>query len=213
VPGFPSPCPGGCLQIGEVAPDESAGELRVPAGGGNFIIRILASTLACVVLLVGATTRAADDPERERLVRGALLYKFAKFVEWPQDLGAESEPLQLCVLGDPAFAQLIQTKVDGLKVKGHPIAVRDLSKPGEVRDCHIAYYSESENLAAALEALGDAAVLTVASQDGFLEQGGMVNLVRREDSVGFEINLGASRKAGLDLSARLLEAALRVENN
>jgi hypothetical protein len=52
----------------------------------------------------------------------------------------------------------------------------------------------------------------VASHEGFLQMGGMINLVRSENVIQFEINLRASKKAGLELNARLLDVALRVQN-
>jgi len=151
------------------------------------------------------------DGERERLIRGALLYKFAKFVEWPEGLHSADSAIQLCVLGDENLASLLQQNVAKLSVRGHAVEARSLAAPQDARACHVVYFAATSDIQSALRATDGAAVLTVASQTGFLELGGMINLVRRQETIGFEINLTASRKAGLALSSRLREVAVPVE--
>jgi hypothetical protein len=176
--------------------------------------RFAAWTLLLLALAGLPSSQAASEAavEREQLIRGALLYKFAKFVEWPHAIGDASAPLILCILGDPDFASLVARKVENLSVKGHPVAARSIEHPRDARTCHVAYYAASDDLRGALQAIDGAAVLTVASHEGFLQMGGMINLVRSENVIQFEINLRASKKAGLELNARLLDVALRVQN-
>lgn len=175
--------------------------------------RFAAWTLPFLALVALSSSQAASESlEREQLIRGALLYKFAKFVEWPAAIGDASAPLMLCVLGDPEFAGLVARKVENLSVKGHPVSARSIDHPRDARSCHIAYYAGPDDLQTALQAIDGAAVLTVASREGFLQMGGMINLVRSENVIQFEINLRASKKAGLELNARLLDVAIRVQN-
>jgi hypothetical protein len=175
-------------------------------------MRHLAAGVVLALVVLSSSQAASEQIEREQLIRGALLYKFAKFVEWPRTLGDPSTPLTLCVLGDPDFAGLVARKVESLSVKGHPVAVRSIENPREARACHVAYYAGTDGLQSALQALDGVAVLTVASHEGFLQMGGMINLVRSENVIQFEINLRASKKAGLELDARLLDVAIRVQN-
>ena len=50
-------------------------------------------------------------------------------------------------------------------------------------------------------------VLTVADSEGWLDQGVMINLSRRQARLAFDINLGAARQAGLRISSKLLRLA------
>ena len=199
-----------------------SGACRDHMGESGVRMRILSWALVSVLMSAATVASANGDPARmasasgqtpEQLVRGALLYKFAKFVEWPTGLGAERESVKLCVLGDPAFAELISQKVSTLSIKGHPVVARSLESPADARGCHVVYLAPGADVRAALRAIEGLAVLTVSSQTDFLAEGGMINLVRSATSISFEINLGASKRAGLELSSRLLDVALRVDSS
>ena len=59
--------------------------------------------------------------------------------------------------------------------------------------------------------LGDVPfVLTVADIPDFVKQGGMIQFVLDGNTVKFEINVAASRRAGLKLSSELLKVARLV---
>jgi hypothetical protein len=59
--------------------------------------------------------------------------------------------------------------------------------------------------------LKDAAVLTVGESDDFLENGGMINLERRDRKVALEVNLAATGNARLKISSKLLSVASGVK--
>jgi hypothetical protein len=71
--------------------------------------------------------------------------------------------------------------------------------------------SEKKSLTAILEAVKGSGVLTVADMEGFLDAGGMINLLLDPDrKICFEINLDATRQSGLEVSSKLLRLAKRV---
>jgi len=72
--------------------------------------------------------------------------------------------------------------------------------------------SEKEQIGAIIDSLRGAPVLTVSDADGFLETGGMINLVVRNNKVRWAINRTALNSAGLQLNAKLLQLAVRVED-
>ncbi len=61
-----------------------------------------------------------------------------------------------------------------------------------------------------LHALAATPVLTISDVPDFAAQGGMIGLKLRADRVRFDINQGASRRAGLVLSSQLLKLADEV---
>jgi hypothetical protein len=170
---------------------------------------------AAVLLLAicAQLTHADDAHEREQGIRGALIYKFAKFVEWPAADAGALKTFSIGVLRDPAFARLIQRKVDGLSVHGLRVEVRSLDAPNAARGCQVVFIAPGPraDIDPALSTLASAPVLTVGSQPDFLEAGGMINFIVHEDTVRFVVNLRASQRAGLALDARLLKAAHAVE--
>ena len=50
-------------------------------------------------------------------------------------------------------------------------------------------------------------VLTVGDTESFARRGGVVNLVKRENKIKFEINVEAAREAELKISSKLLKLA------
>jgi hypothetical protein len=170
---------------------------------------------AAVLLLAicAQLTHADDAREREQLIRGALIYKFAKFVEWPAVQAGAPKTFAIGVLHDAAFAELIQRKVDGLSVHGLAVEVRSLDASSMARECRVVFIAPAPraDIEAALSALGSSPVLTVGSQPDFLEAGGMINFIVHEDTIRFVVNAAASQRAGLALDARLLKAAHAVE--
>jgi hypothetical protein len=53
-------------------------------------------------------------------------------------------------------------------------------------------------------------VLTVGESDSFLDQGGAINLFKKDGKVRFEVNLNAAQAARLQVNSRVLALADRV---
>jgi len=73
--------------------------------------------------------------------------------------------------------------------------------------------SERKNIGSIIASLQGAPVLTVSDVDGFLEAGGMINLVVRNNKVRWGINRTALNSAGLHLNAKLLQLTVRIKNS
>jgi hypothetical protein len=72
--------------------------------------------------------------------------------------------------------------------------------------------SEQQNVRKILNKLKDRPVLTTADTMGFLEKGGMINLVKSGKYVKWEINQKPAKDSGLRISSQLLRTAIRVVN-
>lgn len=81
-------------------------------------------------------------------------------------------------------------------------------EPGRrVRGCHVLFIAEA---GLPLGPLGGLPVLTVSDLPDFVQQGGVIGLVRQSGRLRFEVNRGVAQAAGLRLSADLLSLAMRV---
>ncbi|MBN1764552.1 MAG: YfiR family protein [Sedimentisphaerales bacterium] len=82
----------------------------------------------------------------------------------------------------------------------------------DITRCHLLFISSSEekNLKPILAQVKDAPILTVADTAGFIETGGMINLIMKKNKVRWEINLTPVRRAGLRLDSQLIRNAVRV---
>ena len=161
---------------------------------------------ATALAAIGAGAPAPRDT-LEYEVKAAMLYNFAKFVEWP---GEGREPLVIGVLGKDPFGPVLDEVVRDKTVHGRPLVVRRFHQLAELGACHILFIARSESrlIPEVLEPLHKAGVLTVADIDQFAKSGGVIGFTMDNGRIRFEINLGAARRAGLRISSRLLGLAL-----
>jgi len=152
---------------------------------------------------------SSEQPEREYLIKAAILYNFAKFTRWPaESFESAGAPLQLCVFGIDPFRDALAT-IDGKRVGSRNLRTRLITDTTMVDGCHLLFVSASENerLADILAATQGAAVLTVADIPDFSRAGGIITLNIVEDRTRFDVNRLAADQAGLKLSAKLLRLA------
>jgi len=157
---------------------------------------------------------AASLPEYQ--VKAVLIYKIAKFIEWPENSSTNADSaMNICVLGADPFGKnldLIRDKT----VRGRDLVIHKFDQLQSAQtDCHALFISSSEkqHLHTILETLGSRPILTIGDTKGFATAGSMINFINRNNSIRFEVNLEASRKAGLKISSQLLQLAIIVENN
>jgi hypothetical protein len=167
--------------------------------------------LAALLLFLGLSSHAAAE-DLERQLKAAFLYRFAQFVEWPHEAeGERSRQLVLCVLGTDQFEGALYSIV-GKPVRERELVVKFIAVPRMLGLCHMAFFAQPglEATKAALQQSRQAHVLTVSDLPGFAASGGMIELVRQDKRLQFEINLGAAREAGLQISSNLLRLARRI---
>lgn len=148
-------------------------------------------------------------------VKAALIYKIAKFVRWPDgSLATPAGTLRLCLIGADDFGESIDA-LAGQKLQGLVIAVERLTPDQPATNCQIAFIGRSERdaLEPLINALARAPVLTVSDVDGFAARGGMVGFATVDSKVSFQINPAASRRAGLEIGAQLLQFATLVTDD
>jgi hypothetical protein len=113
------------------------------------------------------------------------------------------------VLGDTKLGAELAKTVEGQNVVGRPVIVRQIQTPEDSDKCHILFIGSSEkaHLVDILGRIKEKPVLTVGETDQFLDQGGVINFVKKEGKVRLEINMDAARLANLQISSRLLRVA------
>lgn len=167
-------------------------------------------SIFCLVLALAGSVRAQDAPSEYR-IKAAFLYNFAKFVEWPpQTFAGPTAPIIIGVLGENVFGGNLEQTLRGKTINSHPLQFRTFSSATEATNCQILFISPSEkgSLPKIFEDLHGACVLTVSETDHFTANGGMINFVLQENKIRFQINDAAAKKAGLQISSKLLSLAL-----
>ncbi len=155
----------------------------------------------------------ADHSHSEREIEAAYLFNFLKFVEWPGKVSAGPDGMWVIgIAGDSAVGGELARLVQGKNVEGRELLVKKVQAPGDLRACNILFISASEekHLQSILAALQWSSVLTVADFDNFIAHGGMIQFVEDRDRVRMDIDLGATTRAGLKISSKLLALAQAV---
>lgn len=160
-----------------------------------------------------ATGLAEDLVAKEYQIKAAYLYNFAKFVEWPENSFTNGQaPLVIGVLGENPFGGELEKIAKDHQLNGRPIVIRRVTTVAAAAGVHLLFFSgrEDPRVAEELAELKGAGVLTVGESAAFAAAGGVINLVREDNKVRFEINSLAAAGQHLKLSAQLLKLARPV---
>jgi len=190
---------------------------RRPVGrwgkSGSALWHVLACGLGLAALLNGSM-RGQELAPSEYQVKAVWLLNFARFAEWPTNAFPDPRaPFVVGVVGKDPFGKNLERAFEGKVFKGRPFAFKRISSRVQTQGCHILFIpsSEGRRIRDWPERLKGEAVMTVSEVEGFLDYGGTVNFVLKDNTVRFEINVKAAQSAGLKLNANLLKVAVMVK--
>jgi len=175
--------------------------------------------LGCVCLWLaclgpaGAEENAGGGEFQVYQVKATYLYNFTKFTDWPAAaFSASNAPLVIGIVGADPFGQTIDEIMKGEIVRGHPLVIKRLRDNDDFQGCQLLFFSHSEKkrLPDLLKRIKGRPVLSVGELSGFVQQGGMVNLLVANKTMKMEINQTVATQAGLQISAKLLKLAQLV---
>ena len=175
----------------------------------NRIVRPAALVLVVVGLL--ADPAAARD---EYEVKGAFLFNFARYVEWPAGAPGVDGDLAICVLGDEGAAFSVEKVIAGKQVGGRTVSVHPADGLEDSVDCRILFVTRGTELPwdEITGGLAGKSVLTVGEDPAFATEGGVVAFTDDGGKVRFDINQSAAKKADLRVSSKLLRLARTVHD-
>lgn len=169
--------------------------------------------LSAVVLCASVGTgHAQTDLSREARIQAVLILRLIKFVEWPAESMTRTDSVQVCMWGDSP-TEIALESLQNQKIRERDVRFKKLSLPLDTRGCHVLYVSNTvrDVSPALLYGSGSKALLTVSDMPDFNKRGGIINLVRKDNRIAFEIQLRYAREHGLQIGAPLLELARVVD--
>lgn len=174
--------------------------------------RVVAGRVLAVVsaLLPWGPPSSAQATDESRL-EAAFVSKFPGFVDWPTTAWAQDE-LVLCVAARGPVLRHLRELTHGEYLRGKAITTRVVAPEGNPEGCHVLfvpseYTTGRDRLLARAAALP---VLTVGDDPAFLDRGGIILLHPVGQRLRFTIDAAAAQRAGLRLSAQLLDLAVDV---
>jgi hypothetical protein len=172
------------------------------------LLHSLRKLLIALLLGSSALVAVAQQPESKALI-AALNFNFAKYANWPE-LESKSA-IELCYFSN-SVSQSFKSLNDKVLFE-KPVRVRQLRDIEEASNCQLLYIDSSERglLQRLFVHLNHKPVLTVSDISGFLDEGGMVEILRVDNKLRFKINLTKMQRADLNLSSQVLKLAVEVK--
>jgi len=163
-----------------------------------------------LLLLALSGSRAfTDNGQSEYAVKGAFLYNFAKFVQWPAGAFADSSsPIVIGILGhDPSQGE-IGNVIGSKTIEGRRVIVRLVATVRQAGAVQILFVpANSMTKTDELARIRNTSTLIVGDAENFARKYGEIGFVADGTRLGFEINATMARASGLTISSKLLRLA------
>jgi hypothetical protein len=169
--------------------------------------------LAAVTADAAAVTPQDAAPQRADQLKAGYLGNFVKFVEWPSSTPADT--LTVCFVGAPGVRTAFGADAAAKKAGTRRLMVREFNPGESPAGCDVIYMdgatSSFQQLSEQWSDVQLWAVLTVSDKPDFTRRGGVIGLFTQDNRLRFTVNVQNARRAGLRLSAALLQLATNIE--
>jgi len=161
--------------------------------------------IALGFLTLGPALGAQHAFEETRL-KAAFVFQFPQWTEWPARALDGRSTLEYCVWPPNPFGPVLRDLVAGELIGGRQLLVRELTPTASLASCHVLFVPGPAGRSL-LDRVAGQPVLTVGDSPRFLDEGGIIQLVRVGNNLRFQISTAAAQRAGLRLSSHLLGLA------
>ncbi|MGA2779907.1 MAG: YfiR family protein [Steroidobacteraceae bacterium] len=174
-------------------------------------VSAIAATVCVLSLASLVCPSLAEDSISEDSVKAAYLYRFAGYVDWPQEAAADS-PFIIDVLDSPGVARELRRLLPNHFINKRVAQVREISLMRDLGQAQMVYVAagHANKLRALKPAAGSPALLLISDEEGGLNAGSALNFLTIDRNVRFEVSLPAAERWGLKISSDLLGVAIRV---
>lgn len=158
---------------------------------------------------ITSAKEATSFPEGK--VKAALIYNFMRFVDWPENDAVTGE---LCVLGTNKEYLSALNFLSKQHLKNTHISLRMISpnKEESLESCQVVFVTShaSKEQTDNIKKLVGKPTLIISDETNFLGSSGMINFVKNQRKVGFEVNLANVQAANIRISSKVLRLAEKV---
>lgn len=183
---------------------------------GRPIFRSLVNKFILIIGLIGFclsfSTNAAAGIFNEYQVKAVFLYNLTHFITWPETaFQGDDAPFIVGIMGENPFGDMLQKVLEKERVNGRPIVLIlyiDCEQLQQ-RPCHMLFLADPKDLfyPNLMLTARSSHILTISDVPGFVQKGGVINLVRSNRRIEIEINQQEAKRTGVEISAQLLNLA------
>jgi hypothetical protein len=146
---------------------------------------------------------------QERDLQAVFVGRFAKFTQWPR---TNKNLFSITVIGHNPFDNLLDDLYRNKKIHGKPVRIRYISSIEDINNTDILFIT-LVNQQEVQRAIGYAkrhSILTIGSQRGFAQRGGIIQLSFVMQKPHLVINHGAAKQSNIIIKAPLLAIAQEI---
>jgi hypothetical protein len=169
-----------------------------------------------LALCSGACFGGAATDSREYQIKAAFLYNFTRFTDWPaQSFSDAGSPIRVGTYCGGAFSAMLERLVAGRTVNGRSIVVTELADAAGARVMHAVFVCSGSDipLPDIADAVKASPVLTVSETPRAAAGNACIEFSVDGGKVRFEVDMAASERAGLKISAQLQKLAKNVRRS
>jgi hypothetical protein len=166
------------------------------------------------LLLCSAQQPPRDaDKDTTAILQANYIYNIAKLVEW-KDPSMSSGNFIIGIIGGSNLYQELIKQYSTRAIGRQPIEVRKLPRTAEVERCHILFVGRTELALVPdiIKRLHGQPTMLVTEYTGALDDGAVVNFVKTDNLLKYELSLVNAQKHGLVIGATLKNLAHRVQD-
>ena len=175
------------------------------------LIRILIVTPFFLFATVPQLPREAEK-DTTAILQANYLYNIAKLVEW-KDADMRTGNFVIGIIGNANLYQELIKQYSTRTIGKQPIEVRKLPRAADVERCHILFVGRSDLalLPDIYKRMAGQPTMVVTEYAGALEDGAVVNFVKVQNLLKYEMSMANAQKHGLVMGLTLKNLAHRVE--
>jgi hypothetical protein len=138
-------------------------------------------------------------------LQAAYLYNFAKYIKWP----ANPEVFSIGIFGESNITADLVNTLQGKKVGGNPIVVREISSLSNINSFNIIYLPVSNSKSITLlKTAAEGKNILIVSEEDLIKKGASISFVVEHDRLRFKLKEDLLSEAGLQASEGLLKLAI-----
>ncbi|MBL0129351.1 MAG: YfiR family protein [Flavobacteriales bacterium] len=163
------------------------------------------------LLLCAAAPQRDAEKDTTSILQANYLYNIAKLVEW-RDPAMRQGNFIIGVIGGTNLYQELIKQYSTRTIGKQPIEVRKLPRSVEVERCHILFVGKGELalLPEIYKRMKDKPTMVITEYQGALDDGAVVNFVKVDNLLKYEMNMANAKDHGLVVGLTLKNLAHRV---
>lgn len=172
--------------------------------------------LGAVLLLPFLLGAGAEQRESEKdttaILQAGYIYNISKLVQW-KDPAMQEGNFIIGVVGSANLYQELIRKYANRMIGRQPIEVRKLGRTTDPERCHILFVSRAEAtlIPQVRKKAQEQGILLITEYPDALEDGAIVNFVKVENTLRYELSVANARKQRIEVAQTLKNLAYRTE--